>query len=196
MEKHNLQKDLHQIEDRAKLTSALYDILSTPSHSATEKPKYFYHGTIDKFIPEIISEGLTPHPENTWNGTMETMFGGTYNPAKDDEAGFVYLAPEENWAWRYAKGKANYFRALPGTVFTVGKLKMVKAPDAPVIPDAVATVLRIKAAESLVLEQDPHDWAATRVHGAVPPELIDGTVPEPAHIMKEHKEHTLYAQLV
>lgn len=145
--------------------------------------KYFYHGTIDKFVPEILTEGLQPKKQNGWNAYMETFFGNLINPAKDDVPGFVYMTSDESWANRYAQGKAEYFRAEPGTVFTIGSLEMRKAPDAPVIPDAVGTILRIKASSQIYvnLVRDERDSLGRKFHGNIPPELIevDTNTPEP-----------------
>jgi len=137
--------------------------------------KYFYHGTIDKFVPEILSEGLQPKKQNGWNAYMETFFGSKINPAKDDVPGFVYMTSDEAWANRYAEGKAAYFRAKPGTRFTIGSLEMQKALDAPVIPDAVGTILRIKAEPQIYfnLVRDERDSMGRKLHGHVPPELIE-----------------------
>lgn len=77
-------------------------------------------------------------------------------------------------AARYAKGKADYFKAKPGERVYIGTLEMIKGQNAPVIEDAVATVLRIKATPQLrvQLEDDENDWAADKLKGTVPPELI------------------------
>jgi len=154
---------------------ALLNFLLTPPRPNVENVKVFYHGTIDKFVPEILEKGLQPLKQNGWNATMETARGRTINPSKDDVPGFVYMTLDEAWAHRYAEGKAAYFRAKPGEKFTIGSLDMIKAEDAPVIPDAKPTILRIHADEHVraSLVYDERDVMGSKLEGSVPPSLIE-----------------------
>jgi hypothetical protein len=146
---------------------------------------YLYHGTINKFVPNILKEGLVPHrDDNGWDATdvltakIYEIAGidknNAYNPKKDDDAGYVYLASRLESAVAFAKAKADYFRAKPGEIFYFMDMALQKGRNAPVIDDAVATILRIKATDQIILnlELDPKS-SGYRIHGNIQPSLIE-----------------------
>lgn len=141
----------------------------------TTKPKYYYHGTIDKFVPAIFKEGLKPVNENAWDGEIEGFFK-TFNPKRDEAPGYIFFTEDLEQAMRYARSKAAYFRAEPGSIVEVYGMDMEKSSKAPMIKDAKPVIVQLNGskmrANGIVPEPDPHSFIASRYHGTIPPEFV------------------------
>jgi len=135
--------------------------------------KTFYHGTINKFVQSILTEGLTPdHPEKRWNANKVSFFS-SFNPAKEDPMGFVYVLDWQGQAAEYAAAKARYYKTLPGETFRAAYgVDFIKAPDAPVILDAAPAVLKVTVPDVFGTELDPQDYNGMRYKGTIPGEFI------------------------
>jgi hypothetical protein len=134
---------------------------------------YVYHGTVSKFLPAILTEGLQPRQENSWNAVMVGS-SKNYNPSVHDEPGFVYVTDEEKVSQMYAESKSNYFKANQGAEFEIfgGYQTMVKALDAPVETEVAPVILKIKLSDSITLEEDPKSQLAMRLRGGISPDCI------------------------
>ena len=152
--------------------------------------KTLYHGTVDKFVPEIVKHGLKPVIGNTWDASKINGDNIGYNPKVDDEKGYVYLTPKGDRAADYATSKARYLRAQPGEVFVLdgmGGMKMRKMLNAPYIPDANATVLELELPDDVKLEHDEHDFTGAYKHkGAIVPLAVKPlSITEARHAVTE-----------
>jgi hypothetical protein len=150
-----------------------------------EMPKegdVLYHGTSSIWVADITKNGLQPISANKW---YATMVDSTFNPAMDDEPGYVYLTSNLGIAKEYAKARAAYLRTAPGGTFTWNKYKMVKDPDTIVIPNARPAVLAVTVDARIkdAFDTDPHS-PHYRVDVSIPTDLIKKvTRPRPAKLL-------------
>ena len=144
-----------------------------------------YHGTIAPWHESILRDGLIPTiPEKQWKANLhwkDYFFGEshTFNPSLKDEKGFTYLALTQEHAEEYARFKAAYARALPGSSFHfAGELLIPmdvdKQKDAPYIPDAKPIVLKVVIPDDLYrsMEEDTMAYNAVRCYCSIPPKYI------------------------
>jgi hypothetical protein len=135
----------------------------------------YFHGTIDKFVPAILREGLAPHKnDNGWDIEIERFLSRKpYIPKEDDEDGWVYFSDDESYALTYAIGRANYYKTQPGHSFTIPNLirDARKRYGAPVIPDAKPAIIRLSLPDSIRVEQDDES-RGLRFRGTIPASYV------------------------
>lgn len=149
--------------------------------------KYFYHGTINKFVPLILTNGLSPVEVNMWKATLHKFFSD-YRPAAEDPKGFVYLTPSLHVARGFAKTKAEYFKAKPGQNFELngiygGSIGATKDSNAPWYSDAEPAIVRIRATPELLAKIKPDEKAPDgfMVTGTIDPSIITPMVERTHH---------------
>ena len=129
----------------------------------------FYHGTVDAFLPAILNDGLQPVEGNMWDAT-KMHSPSNYNPKRDDPKGYVHFTPDAAYAAMYALGKANYFRAEPGSEFNALGMTFTKGTNAPMIPNAKPVLLKAKFtdAEQERIYLDTQDSRGIQFAGKIP----------------------------
>jgi hypothetical protein len=150
-----------------------------------EMPKegdVLYHGTSSIWVADITKKGLQPIYANGWRATM---VNSDFNPARDDEPGYVYLTSNLASAQTYATARAAYLRTAPGGMFMWSTYKMVKDFDTIVIPNARPAVLAVTVDARIkdAFYTDPHS-PHYRVGVSIPTDLIKKvTRPRPAKLL-------------
>jgi hypothetical protein len=150
-----------------------------------EMPKegdVLYHGTSSIWAADITKNGLQPISANKW---YATMVDSDFNPARDDEPGYVYLTSNLGIAKKYAKTRAAYLRTMPGGTFKWNNSKMVKDFGTIVIPNARPAVLSVTVDPRIkdAFDADPQS-PHLRVGVSIPADLIKKVSrPRPAKLL-------------
>jgi hypothetical protein len=150
-----------------------------------EMPKegdVLYHGTSSIWVADITKNGLQPISANKW---YATMVDSTFNPAMDDEPGYVYLTSKVDVAKIYANARAAYLRTMPGGTFKWNNRKMVKDFGTIVIPNARPAVLSVTVDPRIKDAFDADPWSThLRAGVSIPADLIKKVSrPRPAKLL-------------
>lgn len=135
-----------------------------------------YHGTVKKYLPGILEEGLKPFPKNSWFVSNMVLGVIPLDRMKVDHD-HVYVAKALRIAKEYARSKAEYLRTTPGGIFTFCGNNMYKEPDAPVIRTS-GVVLKINFPGKLKLLKDPKSSNGWMFNGCISPNYITVTQEE------------------
>jgi hypothetical protein len=130
----------------------------------------YYHGTVKKYLKDILKNGLQPCLVNAWRAHIDLPWVNAEIRDKE-EPGYVYLTSDLIFALNMAHGKAEYLRAKPGE--TMKHFFMTKDKNTPII-HTTPVVLKVDLPSHFNITPDPHsgEESGYRYHGVIDPKYI------------------------